>query len=202
MLDKKRESFKEEEKKIGRIFNHLGISPNQWTLISVLAGLISLYFIVKQYFIFAIVFFLISGFADYLNGIIARHRDVYTKLFRYFDTVSDRYVDGIVLFGMLFLPLPNILFPGYVWIFLLLFGSLTTAFVKAAAKEKELVIKELKGGLITRAERILLISIALFLGTIDASFVWTTYLLIFLVIITNFTALQRIFSAVRAEGKQ
>jgi phosphatidylglycerophosphate synthase len=103
---------------------------------------------------------------------------------------------------MLFLPLPNILFPGYVWIFLLLFGSLTTAFVKAAAKEKELVVRELKGGLITRAERILLISIALFLGTIDASFVWTTYLLIFLAVITNFTALQRIFSAVKAEGKQ
>jgi archaetidylinositol phosphate synthase len=202
MLDKKRDSFKETEKKIGEIFNYLPIAPNQWTLLSVLAGLISLFLVTKQYFISAIVFFLIAGFADYLNGIIARQRNVYTKAFRYLDTMADRYVDGFILFGMLFLPLPNIFLPGYVWIFLILFGSLVTAFAKAAAKEKELVIDELKGGLVTRPERIILISVALYLGTIDRSFVWTSYLLIFLALITNLTALQRISSAIKADINQ
>lgn len=202
MLDQKRDSFRGFEKKLGEIFNHLPISPNQWTLISVLTGLLSLYFVIRQYFILAIVFFLLAGLADYLNGIIARQRNIYTKSFRYLDTIADRYVDGFILFGMLFLPLPNIFLPGYVWIFLILFGSLVTAFAKAAAKEKEMVINELKGGLVTRSERIILISIALFLGIIDGSFVWTTYLLIFLAVITNFTAIQRIHSAIRADINQ
>jgi len=197
MLYQKRDSFRGLERKLGEIFTHLPITPYQWTLISILAGLISIYFVVKQHFIMAVFSFLISGLADYLNGIIARHRGIYTATFRYLDTVSDRYVDAFILFGMLFLPLPNIFLSGYVWVFLILFGSLITSFVKAAAKEKELVAQELKGGFVTRPERIILISIALFLGVIDKSLVWTTYLLIFIAAVSNFTAFQRVYLAVK-----
>lgn len=186
---------------MGEIFSHLPITPNQWTLISVLAGIGSFYFLMKQNLILAIISFAIAAFSDYINGIIARHRNIYTKVFRYFDTVADRYVDGLILLGMLFLPLPQIVLPGYVWIFLILFGSLVTAFTKAAAKEKELVSQELKGGLITRSERIILLLISLFLGIIDKNFIWTTYLLIFLAVITNLTAIQRIHMAVKSDVK-
>ena len=197
MLYQKRDSFNGLEKKLGKIFSYFPVTPNQWTLISVIAGLVSMYFIIKQSFIIAIFFFLFSGFADYLNGIIARHRNIYTKAFMYLDTVSDRYVDMFILFGMLFLSLPKIFFPSYIWIFLILFGSLATAFAKAAAKEKGLENYDSRGGFVTRPERIILLSIALYLGTIDRSFIWTTYILIFMVFITNFTALQRVYLAIK-----
>jgi len=96
---------------------------------------------------------------------------------------------------MLFLPLPKILLPAYVWIFLILFGSLITTYAKAAAKEKELVKQELKGGLLSRAERIILLIISLILGIFNVS--WMTYLLIAIALLTNFTALQRINSAIK-----
>ncbi len=201
MLDEKRYLFGGLEEKLGDFFNRWPISPNQWTLISLAAGLVSVYLVIIQSFIWAVFLFLIAAFADFINGIIARRRDNYTRAFRYFDTMADRYVDGLILFGMLFLPLPVIYLPGYVWLFLILFGSLVTAFAKAAAKEKEMVIVELKGGIVTRAERIILISLALLLATIDTTFVWTTYVLIFLAVITNFTAFQRIDSAVKADKK-
>jgi len=197
MLDQKRHLFKGLEKNIGQLFSYLPITPNQWTLISVITGLLCIYFLIKQNLILTLITFAISGFSDFINGVIARHRNIYTRLFTYLDTVADRYVDGFILLGMLFLPLPRILLPGYVWIFIILFGSLLTAFVKAAAKEKELVSQELKGGFITRSERIILLLIALFLGIIDKSYFWMIYLLIIIAIITNITALQRVYSAIK-----
>jgi len=197
MLDQKRYLFQGLEKNIGKIFSYLPITPNQWTLISIIFGFASFYFLVKQNLILAIISIVIAAFADYINGIIARYRNIYTKIFTYLDTIADRYVDGLILFGMLFLPLPKIILPAYVWIFLILFGSLVTAFAKAATKEKELVSQELKGGLITRSERIFLILISLFLGLYDKSLVSMTYLLILITVLTNFTALQRVYSAVK-----
>jgi len=116
------------------------------------------------------------------------------------DTICDRYVEGIFLLGMLFLSLPKVLLPGYVWIFLILFGSTMTTYAKAAAKEKELVKQELKSGLLSRVERIILLIISLILGIFDFS--WMTYLLIAIAILTNFTALQRILTAIKINEKK
>ena len=194
MLDLYRDSFKKLEKKVGEIFSFLPILPNQYTLISVIFAFGSFYFLVKQRLILAIFFFLIAGFLDFIDGAVARYKNISTKTGAYLDTICDRYIEGILLFGMLFLPLPKILLPGFAWIFLIFFGSVITTYAKAAAKEKELVKQELKGGLLSRAERIILLIISLILGIFNFS--WMTYLLIAIAILTNFTALQRINSAI------
>jgi len=195
MLDLYKDSFKKLEKKVGRLFSFLPISPNQYTLISIFFAIFSFYFLIKQNLILAIFFFLIAGFLDFIDGAVARYKNISTKIGAYLDTICDRYVEGILLLGMLFLPLPKILLPAYVWIFLILFGSLITTYAKAAAKEKELVKQELKGGLLSRAERIILLIISLILGIFNVS--WMTYLLIAIALLTNFTALQRINSAIK-----
>jgi len=195
MLDLYKDSFKKLEKKVGRLFSFLPISPNQYTLISIFFAIFSFYFLIKQNLILAIFFFLIAGFLDFIDGAVVRYKNISTKIGAYLDTICDRYVEGILLLGMLFLPLPKILLPAYVWIFLILFGSLITTYAKAAAKEKELVKQELKGGLLSRAERIILLIISLILGIFNVS--WMTYLLIAIALLTNFTALQRINSAIK-----
>lgn len=195
MLDLKRDLFKGLEKIVGKIFSPLPITPNQYTLISVLFAFVSLYFLIKQNLILAIVFFLIAGFLDFVDGAVARYKNIPTKVGAYLDTIVDRYVEGILLFGMLFLPLPKILLSGYGWILLILFGSIVTTYAKAAAKEKELVHQELKGGLLSRGERIILLILSLILGIFN--FTSMTYLLIAIAILTNFTALQRINSAIK-----
>jgi len=195
MLDLYRNSFKKWEKKVGEIFSFLPISPNQYTLISIFFAIFSFYFLIKQNLILAIFFFLIAGFLDFIDGAVARYRNISTKIGAYLDTICDRYVEGIFLLGMLFLPLPKVLLPAYVWIFLILFGSILTTYAKAAAKEKELAEQELKGGLLSRGERVILFLITLILGIFN--FTWMIYLLILIAILTNFTALQRINSATR-----
>lgn len=197
MLDQKRELFKGAEKGTGKFFSFFPVTPNQWTLISVLFAFGSLYFLMKENLLPAIFFFLIAGFLDFIDGAVARYKDLSTKVGAYLDTICDRYVEGVLLFGMLFLPLPEVFLPSRIWIFLILFGSVLTTYAKAAAKEKDLVNQEMKGGLLSRGERIILLLTSLTLGIIDPSYLLMTYVLILIAVLTNFTAIQRVYSAIK-----
>jgi len=201
MLDLKRNKFKWLEEKIGNFFSVFPFTPNQYTLASIFFVLISFFFLINQNFILTIVFFIISGFLDLIDGAVARTKNLSSKVGAYLDTICDRYVEGIILLGMLFLPLPKILLPSYAWIFLILFGSIITTYAKAAAKEKELVNQELKGGLLSRGERIILLLIAILCGAIDGTLVWMTWVLIIIAILSNVTAIQRICLAIKLNLK-
>lgn len=197
MLDLKRHLFKGLEIKVAKIFSFLLLSPNHYTLISIFFAIISSYFIIRQNFPLAILFFLVAGFLDFIDGAVARYKNIATKFGAYLDTIADRYVEGILLLGMIFLPLPKIFLPAPVWIFLILFGSFLTTYAKAAAKEKEVVEEELKGGFLSRGERIILLLLSLFAGALEPRLILMTYILILIAFLTNLTALQRIFSALK-----
>lgn len=193
MLDLWRSSFSFLEKRVGKIFSIFPLKPNHWTLLSIFFAFFYLFFLWKGKLNFALFCFFISSFLDFVDGAVAREKGLATKKGAYWDTISDRYVEAIFLLGFLLLPLPKIILPSFFWIFLILFGSIMTTYAKAAAKEKELVEKELKGGLISRGERLILIFLSLFLFNFNPF--WTSQLLILIAILTNFTALQRIFFA-------
>ena len=195
MLEEKREKFKRISNWTGSIFSKLGLTPNQYTLISLDFVLVSFYFLIKERLILALIFFLLAAFLDFIDGAVAKFLEKKTKKGAYLDTISDRYVEGIILLGFLFLPLADFLLPAKIWIFLAFFGSLMTTYSKAAAKEKELTQKELKKGLLGRAERIILIILAIFLGIFNLS--WMLYPIIFLAVFSNLTALQRIYLSLK-----
>jgi len=196
MLEEKREKFWKISEKTGEIFSKLGLSPNQYTLISLFFVILSFYFLIKIKLILALVFFLLAAFLDFIDGAVAKFTQRETKKGAYLDTICDRYVEGIILLGFLFLPLKGFfLLPAQIWIFLAFFGSLMTTYAKAAAKEKELIAEELKKGLFGRAERIILISLAIFLGIFNFSLI--IYPIIILAIFSNLTAIQRIILNLR-----
>jgi phosphatidylglycerophosphate synthase len=182
---------------LSKTFSAFLISPNQWTFISVLFALVSSYFLAKQNLAIAIFLFVAALLSDFFHGFTAVKKNIKSKISDYLDTVSHRYIEGILLFGMLFLPLPRVLLPAYVWIFLALFGSMVTTYAKASAKGKDLVNEEMKGGFISRTERTILFLISLFLGFLDPSLLWMAYSLIATSILTNFTALQRMYTAIK-----
>ena len=195
MLEEKREKFKELSQKTGEIFSKLGLTPNQYTLISLFFVLISFYFLIRVDLVLALIFFLLATILDFIDGAVARFTKKATKKGAYLDTISDRYIEGIILLGFLFLPLADFLLPAKVWIFLALFGSFLTTYSKAAAKEKEMVTEELKKGLLGRGERVILIFLAMLLGIFNLSFV--IYPIIILAIFSNITAFQRIYLALK-----
>lgn len=196
MLDTKRHWFKDLEKIVGKIFGALPLTPNQYTYLSGVFALVGVWFMFKTDLVWAIVFFLIAAGLDFVDGAVARAKNMSSKVGAYLDTIFDRYVEGIIFFGMFFLPLPVVLIPGQAWVYLAIFGSVVTTYVKAAAKEKDLVNQELKGGLLSRGERLILIFIALVLGVMYPDYLYMTYVVAIIAVLANFTAIQRFHSAV------
>jgi phosphatidylglycerophosphate synthase len=152
-------------------------------------------FLIKDLIVLALIFFILAAGMDFVDGSVARFRKIDTKKGAYLDTVFDRYVEAIFLFGLLFLPFPVVIFPSYIWIFLILFGAMMTTYAKSAAKEKELLEGELKGGIFSRAER-LIMSFIILLSLIVAP-QYTIYLIILMAVLSNIAAIQRIYRSLR-----
>ena len=193
----KRQKFEGLSGKIGKTLARFGLTPNMWTLLSIIAALGSFYLLVQQSYVFAAGFFLIAAFFDMADGAVARETGKATKFGAYLDTMVDRLVEFIVVLGIAFVAaagfLPPFLLPAVIWTFIYLFGSMMTTYAKSAAKEKGLVRDELKGGLLERSERLLI----LFLGIVLASLnpVYLTYTLVLLAVLANISAFQRFWLA-------
>ena len=201
MLEEKREKFKKVSEITGKFFSKLPLTPNQYTLISLFFVILSFWFLIQVNLVLALIFFLLAAFLDFIDGAVAKFTQRETKKGAYLDTICDRYIEGVILLGFLFLPLKGFfLLPAQVWVFLAFFGSLMTTYAKAAAKEKELVESELKKGLLGRAERVILISLSILLGIFNLS--WIIYPIIILAIFSNITALQRIYLSLRPGQNQ
>ncbi len=196
----KRQRFESLSIKIGAVFSKLGLSPNQWTMLTIIPALVALYFLFSSQFLYAAIFFIISGFLDMVDGAVARVMGKVTKLGAYLDTMMDRYVEAVIILGLLFVPLPGFVFPAPVWLFLYFMGSMMTTYAKSAAKEKDLVDKELKGGILERAERMLVLFVGILLAIVDLTYL--TYVVVLLAILTNFSAIQRAVIAKRATEKK
>ena len=202
MLYKNRKHFSGFSTKIGKVFSKIPLTPNQWTIISLIPAIIAVYFLSQQNFLIAGSLFIIASFLDMVDGAVARVTKTASRFGAYLDTIVDRYVEAIIAFGLLFAGLPEFYIPAYVWIFLYLFGGMMTTYAKAAAKEKGIIPegKELKGGILERAERLII----LFVGIIAAAFnpMYLTYIIVLLAILTNVSALQRMWIAKRFAYKK
>ena len=195
-----REKFLGFTVKVGIIFSKLGLSPNQWTLLSLVPTFIALYFLIKEAFLQAAILFIFASFIDIVDGSVAKVTGRVTKFGGYLDNVIDRYVEGIIIFGLLFASLPNLVLSGFTipvtaLIFIYLFGGMMTTYAKASAKERDIVEKELKGGLLQRAERLLILFVGILLAIYNP--LYLTYVIAILAVLTNITAIQRIFIAFR-----
>jgi phosphatidylglycerophosphate synthase len=195
MLDLHRNWFEGIENKTANIFAALPFTPNQYTSLSIAVALAMLYLIATGHYIATLVLFVAAAGLDFIDGAVARKRGLATKRGAYWDTIADRYVEAILLFGLLFCRLPDFYLSAAAWIFLVLFGSTMTTYAKAAAKEKGLCDTELKGGLMSRGERLIAYFAIIILLLIDLYL--AVAILAALAILSNFTALQRIYRALK-----
>jgi len=176
---------------IGALFGRLNIPPDLWTFITLIAAVIAAYLIILEQFILGALFIAVSGFFDVVDGAVARHTGRVTKMGAYLDTIADRYAEFLYLLPLFFLPLPAVaVLPPNVWAALCLFGAMTTTYAKAAAKEKELGIEEIRGGILERAERVSLLFVGFLSASVDITYL--SYVIIILAVLANISALQRI----------
>ncbi len=201
-LYRNRERFQQLSIAIGMLFSRFGLTPNQWTVLSIVPAIISVYFILSRDFFPAALLFGISALFDIIDGSVARVTGRMTQKGAYLDTIVDRYVEFLVILSLILIEIPKpsdyitLLpsFPFQFWVAAYLFGSLMTTYAKAAAMEKRLVEKELKGGLLERAERLVILFLAVLLASYNIGFL--SAIVAVLAVLANITALQRIWMGI------
>ncbi len=206
MLYAGRQRFEKISVKIGLAFSKIPLTPNQWTIFSLIPALASAYFLATDWFLSAAALFFAASFLDMVDGAVARVTGKASRFGAYLDTIVDRYVEALIVVALLFvaLPYPEFLaqisfIPMPAWIFLYFFGGMMTTYAKAAAKEKEIVQEgmELKGGMLERAERLIILFAGIVLASISLEYL--TIAIILLSVFANSSALQRIWIARKME---
>jgi archaetidylinositol phosphate synthase len=171
-----------------KLVHSVGLTPNQVSGIGVISAIISalLYWNSlsnPSLLIAATIFLLTSGFCDALDGALARIYGETTVFGDFLDSLLDRYVDAIVLGGIILGGLCNPF-----WGLTALIGSLLVSYVRARAEAAGVKMETV--GIAERAERLIMLAVASLL-----SIIWLEALgwsIILIAILTNLTVLQRV----------
>jgi len=167
----------------GAFLIRIGLTPNMVTGIGLIGILAASVLLAGGQFFWGGLLVLIMAPLDALDGTMARLRGTPTRFGGVLDSVVDRFAEIILLGGLVFYyvqrgeALPVLL--GYA----AAGGSLMVSYVKARAEAAQF---QLKGGLLTRVERFLVLIPLLLIGQ-PVIALWI------LAILGNFTALQRLW---------
>jgi CDP-diacylglycerol--glycerol-3-phosphate 3-phosphatidyltransferase len=168
---------------LGRFFNSLGITPIMMTMLGLVGNTVGAYYLARGELLTGGILVALMTPIDALDGTMARLRGEASNWGAYVDSVSDRYSELIIYGGLLyhFLNIGDTL--GGMLTFAAAAGSVLVSYVKARA---EGLGYEAKVGLLTRAERYLVLAPSLIFHQL---YIGIGILAIF----ANITALQRIW---------
>jgi len=168
---------------LGRFFISLGLTPNMVTMLGLLGNAVGAYYLARGEMLTGGIWVALMTPVDALDGTMARLRGEASDWGAYVDSVSDRYSELIIYAGLLyhFLTMGDTL--GGMLTFGAAAGSVLVSYVKARA---EGLGYEAKVGLLTRAERYLVLAPSL----IFSRLYWGLGIL---AIFANITALQRVW---------
>jgi phosphatidylglycerophosphate synthase len=189
--------------KLGIAFAQFPLSPNKWTIISLLPAIAGIYFLLRHELAYALFLFALAAAMDAIDGGVARVMGKVTNYGAYLDGMTDRFVEAAMLFGLMLFGYPDWMVPGWMWLTgMLFFGTTMTTFSRAYADHRKVVTeKELldrMGGILERAERLMLIFASMIAYFIMP--VYATYIMAFGVLLAAVTVLQRMW-AVRSLRK-
>ena len=191
----------EETDRLARGLAALGLSPNAWTLLSLLPALAGMAALIYGRLGWGLLLFSLSAFIDIVDGTVARVTGQASIKGAFIDGVVDRYVELLLYLGLLLYMGRGDFFglPREIWFMLLFFGSLMTTFVRAYADHRGLVKGEAElkrmGGLLERFERLMLLYAGMLLGLFNTE--WLMAVIAITALLANLTALQRIAFAIR-----
>ncbi len=165
----------------------LGITPNHLTILGMALAGVTAYMYTRvlgdrKYLLYAAGMFIVSGFIDAIDGVLARSTGKVTRFGGFLDSVADRYSDAIVYSGIIAADLCDL------WVGLLaLFGSMLVSYTRARAEMEGVNMAGI--GIAERAERMI------FLALCTAVAYWypqaLNYGIIILAALAHITVLQR-----------
>jgi len=197
MLYKKRKMFDKLSRKLGFLLSKLQLSANQWTISSLLLMIVTFYFLISRNFLISTILLAFTAAIDMIDGAVARATKKATIFGAYLDTIIDRIIEFVAILGLIIIGYPDFILPINIWLTLLLFSCLMITYSKAAAFEKGLTRKELKGGILEHPDRMLFFILIVLIS--NYSLIHASFLIAVMTILTITTAIQRFLIAIRGK---
>ncbi len=164
------------------------IKPNTLTWIGLAISIIAALAIATNHLFVSGLLILLSGLFDILDGALARLTNQTTRFGALLDSTFDRISDALLLLGLLALFIKGNNYLEIVLIFLALVGSFLTSYVRARA---EGIGIDCPVGLFTRAERFIILALALLLHQF---YKFSILIALFALVVLSFiTVGQRLF---------
>jgi len=177
---------------IARVVARTGLSPNAVTVIGLLLMLLVGLVLSQGYFQVGGGLLILAAIFDAIDGAMARLYNRATRFGAFFDSTLDRFAEAAVFLGILVYFEQQGSSTQVILAYVTIVGSLMVSYTRARAEGIGLSIK---GGFLTRLERMLILIVGLLLNL-------PTVALIILAPLTNFTALQRMWLTWRATQQQ
>lgn len=171
-----------------RLISRTGISPNMVTLIGTLLNLGIAWILAQGYMRIGGVLLPLVSLFDAVDGTLARLTGKRSRFGAFLDSTMDRFSEALVYLGLLIYYTRLGSRQEIILIYATIVGSLMVSYARARAEGLGL---DCKVGLLTRLERIVVLTAALILNQMRIA-LWA------LAILTNFTALQRMYHVWRA----
>jgi CDP-diacylglycerol--glycerol-3-phosphate 3-phosphatidyltransferase len=168
---------------LARLLARLKISPNQVSAAGFALNVVAAFCITTNDLVLAGVIYIFAGCLDLMDGTLARVTGQATKFGAFFDSTVDRISEGVVFAAITYrfaIDGQSLLAAVVV---LALLGSLLVSYVRARA---EGLGGKCKVGLLTRAERVILLTLGLLFGLL-------AQIIVVLAVLTAVTVAQRIY---------
>jgi CDP-diacylglycerol---glycerol-3-phosphate 3-phosphatidyltransferase len=172
---------------IVRFLARVGVTPFALTTVGFLGNVVAAVFVAQGAFLIGGILVLVFSALDMLDGALARSTGRASRFGALYDSTLDRVSEAVVLFGLAWWAIEGGYHTEAALAFAAVVGSLMVSYVRARAEGLGL---ELKDGLFTRSERVVLTGVALILGFVTAA-LWA------LAVLTMITAAQRTWIASR-----
>jgi len=167
---------------VGTLLRRTGLSPDHLTILGVLVAIGAAFAIANGSLYVGFALVILAAIPDLLDGALAKASDQASQRGAFFDSVIDRLTDAIIFAGVAYYYVTSdeprlAMVP-----FGILAFSLIISYERAKAESLGL---EAKGGLMERAERIILLELGLLVHVILLPILWA------MLALTALTAVQR-----------
>jgi len=167
---------------IARAIARLGIPPNWITALGLVANLVVALLIVRGHLRIGGVVTILASLFDAFDGALARVSGQATSFGAFLDSTLDRFSEAVIYLGLLLYYAQQARRTEMILIYATVVGSLMVSYARARAEGLGL---QCTVGLLTRAERICLLTVGLLAGIMP-------WMLWALAVLTNVTVAQRV----------
>ena len=167
---------------VGRVLVRLGVSANLLTCIGLIMSVVACVLVGKGQLQMGLAFLILTAVPDLLDGAVAVAAGTSSKRGAFFDSTADRVTDGLLLCGIAW----HLAESEGGTIMLLPMALLgVSSLISYERAKAELLGYDAKGGLMERAERMVVLGFGLCFEALLVPVLW------FMLVLTAFTAAQR-----------